>query len=46
MKTSLTTRLASCAAALAITLTTVQALAAYGLQPVADTMVVTACMHR
>jgi hypothetical protein len=46
MKTSLTTRLASCAAALVITFTTVQALAAYGLQPLADTMVVSACMFR
>jgi hypothetical protein len=46
MKTSITHRVASFAAALAITFTTVQALAAYGLQPVAEPMLVSACLFR
>ncbi|MBL8346231.1 MAG: hypothetical protein JNN03_12375 [Rubrivivax sp.] len=46
MKTSTTTRLVSFAAALLITFTTVQALASYGLPPVADTVMASACLCR
>lgn len=44
--TSIATRLASFAAALLITFTTVHALASYGLPPVADTAVASACHCR
>jgi hypothetical protein len=43
MKTPLTTRLASFAAALVVTFATVNALASYALPPVADTVVASDC---
>ena len=46
MKTSIATRLASFAAALAITFTTVHALASYALQRAADPVLVSACLCR
>ena len=46
MNTSLTTRLASFATALAITFTTVHAVAAYALPQAADLMVASACLCR
>ncbi len=44
--TSITTRLASFAVSLVITFTTVHALASYGLPPVADPVVASACLCR
>lgn len=44
--TSITARLASFAAALVTTFTTVQALASYGLPAVADTVVASVCLCR
>lgn len=46
MKTSITARLASLTASLVITFTTVHALASYGLPPVADSVVASACLCR
>jgi hypothetical protein len=46
MKTSITTRLASFAAALAITFTTVHALASYALPQAADPVLASACQCR
>jgi hypothetical protein len=46
MKTSITTRLASFAAALAITFTTVHAVAAYALPQAADPVFASACLCR
>ena len=46
MKTSTTARLASFAAALLITFTTVHSLANYGLPPVANTVVAFATLSR
>jgi hypothetical protein len=46
MKTSITTRLASFAAALAITFTTVHAVASYALPQAADTVLASACRCR
>jgi hypothetical protein len=46
MKTSITVRLASFAAALAITFTTVHALASYALPQAADAVLVSACLCR
>jgi hypothetical protein len=46
MKTSITTRLASFAAALAITFTTVHALAVYALPQAADPVLASACQCR
>jgi hypothetical protein len=46
MKTPVTTRLVSFAAAMTITFATVQALAAYALPQTADTMIASACLCR
>ena len=46
MKTPITTRLASFAAALAITFTTVHAVASYALPQAADPVLVSACSCR
>lgn len=46
MKTSITTRLASFAAALLITFATFQLIASYGLPQAADTVMASACLCR